>query len=54
MQGFISSRTTYYNYKNTNHIKSMRWPFQYNIGLKQMIQMFFNQLFTENKIESQM
>ncbi|HCT6740548.1 bi-component gamma-hemolysin HlgCB subunit C [Staphylococcus aureus] len=34
MQGFISSRTTYYNYKNTNHIKSMRWPFQYNIGLK--------------------
>lgn len=34
MQGFISSRTTYYNYKKTNHVKAMRWPFQYNIGLK--------------------
>ncbi|HDE6470009.1 TPA: Panton-Valentine bi-component leukocidin subunit S [Staphylococcus aureus] len=34
MQGFINSKTTYYNYKNTDHIKAMRWPFQYNIGLK--------------------
>ncbi len=33
MQGFISSRTTYYNYKLIN-VKAMRWPFQYNIGLK--------------------
>ncbi len=24
MQGFISSRTAYYNYKDTKHIKSMR------------------------------
>ena len=48
MQGFISSRTTYYNYKNTNHIKSMRWPFQYNIGLKTNDKyVSFNQLFTE-------
>lgn len=32
MQGFISSRTTYYNYKNTNHIKSMRCPSNIILG----------------------
>ena len=52
MQGFISSRTTYYNYK-IQIILNLCWPFQYNIGLKQMIQMFLliNYL-PKNKIES--
>ncbi len=45
MQGFIKSRTAFYNYKNTSHIKSMRWPFQYNIGLKTNDKnVFFNKL----------